>query len=112
METPRAYKCLRCGRVSYPRHARCPACGHREFEEVEVKGTGRVLTYTKLYAVPRGVDSIPLLLCIVEFEDGVRMTGQLTAEVDVGAEVRAVWKRLRKVRGRDVYGFAFEPVET
>ena len=110
MEMPKAYRCLKCGRISYPRHVRCPSCGHREFDEVEVKGNGRVLTYTKLYAVPKGVDKIPLLLCIVEFENGVRMTGQLTDEAEVGSEVRPVWTRLRKVRGRDVYGFAFEPV--
>jgi len=111
MEVPKAYRCLKCGRVSYPKHARCPGCGHREFEEFEVRGTGRVLTYTKLYAVPRGVDRIPLPLCIVEFEGGVKMTGQLTGEAEIGSKVRPVWRRLRKVRGRDVYGFAFEPVE-
>lgn len=109
-------KCKGCGHVFYPRRTRCLDCGGAEFDEVEPDGSCRLVTFTELYALPRGVDKVPLLLGIVEFEKGLRAFGQIEAnsaeDLRAGMPLRPVWGALRRV-GRDVvFGFKFEPLET
>lgn len=98
----------------YPKHTRCMGCRSTDFEETLLGEECTLVTYTKLYAVPIGVEQTPLTLGIVEFnETGVRATGQLVGEkFDIGMRMRPVWGELRKIRGKKVYGFKFEPVES
>jgi hypothetical protein len=103
------FKCKSCGRVMYPRHERCLGCKGTDFEEVELAREGTLLTYTKLYALPEGIDMPPLVLGIVDF-GGVRVLGQLTTDdVKMGMKLRPVWGKLRKLGGKEIYGFKFEP---
>jgi len=47
----------------------------------------------------------------VEFEDGIRATGQIRAEkVEVGMRLRLVWDKTRVVGFKELYGFVFEPI--
>ncbi len=104
------YRCKRCGRIYYPKHAVCMNCDSREFEKVELGDKCKLITYTKLYATPKGVEEKPLILGIVEFENGVRATGQLTSEnVEIGMKMKPVWGFLRKIDSKEVYGFKFKP---
>ncbi|MEM2878155.1 MAG: OB-fold domain-containing protein [Candidatus Hadarchaeales archaeon] len=105
-----AYRCKRCGAIYYPKRARCAKCKFRDFDEIELGGSCTVVTYTKLYAIPRGIDRVPLVLGIVEFENGVRAFGQIRAEnVEIGMRLRPVWGKLRTSEGREMHGFMFEP---
>ncbi len=71
-----------------------------------------LLTYTRLFAAPEGVNQMPLILGIVEFPNGVRVTGQITTEnVKLGDKMRPVWGFLRKSHGKELYGFRFETVK-
>jgi len=106
------FKCEKCGKMFYPKHARCPRCGSLELKEIDLGNECTLMTYTKLFAVPEGVEQIPLLLGIVEFKNGVRALGQIVAEeVEIGATLQPVWGPLRKVHGKTVSGFKFEPVK-
>ncbi len=103
------YRCNNCGKRIYPKHAVCSKCKNREFSEFEIDEIGTIITYTKLYAVPEGVDIKPLTLGVIEFNEGVKVTGQLINEdVKIGDKVRPVWGKLRKSEGKDIYGFKFE----
>lgn len=96
----------------YPAPALCLKCRGRKFEEVKLGEESVLVTYTKLDAVPVGIDKIPLVLGIVEFPSGARVTGQVDAkDVEIGMRLRAVWSKLRKIEGNDVYGFSFVPVQ-
>lgn len=107
---PVAFECKNCRKIVYPKHAVCPDCRGREFAEVKLGNQGRVLTYVKLYAVPEGVSQMPLVLGIVEFDNGVRVTGQITSEnVKLGDKMRPAWGFLRKAHEKELYGFRFEP---
>ena len=102
--------CRNCGKGMYTKHAVCPNCRGRQFEEFELGDQGVLLTFTKLYAVPEGVEQIPLTLGIVEFPGGMKVTGQIVAdEVKIGDKLRPIWGALRKVQGKEVYGFKFQP---
>ena len=105
------FKCKGCGRLHYPRHARCLSCKGVDFEEVELGDECKLLTYTKLYALPEGIEMPPLLLGIVEFPNGVRILGQLTGDdIEIGMRLRPRWGKLRKLGEKDIYGFKFEPI--
>jgi len=106
------FRCKSCYRVMYPKHDRCLSCRGREFEEVELGEEAMLLTYTKVYAIPEGIEMPPLVLGIVEFPGGVRAMGQLaTDDPDIGMKLRPVWGRLRKMGAKEIFGFRFEPVE-
>ncbi len=103
------FKCKGCGKLHYPAHVRCLRCKETSFEEVELGDECRLLTYTKLYALPEGIEMLPLLLGIVEFPNGIKALGQLIDDdIRIGMQLRPKWRKLRKVGENDIYGFRFE----
>ena len=103
------FKCKRCGKLHYPGHARCLKCRSTDFEEVELGNECTLLVYTKLYALPEGIETSPLLLGIVEFPNGIRALGQLKGDnIKVGLKLRPGWGKLRTLGEKDIYGFRFE----
>ena len=111
MEKFVGYGCKSCGHVMGARHERCIRCRGREFEEVELPKEGVLITYTKLYALPEGIEMPPLTLGIADFE-GVRVMGQVaTDDPEIGMKLRPVWGKLRKMGAKEIFGFRFEPVK-
>ncbi len=105
-----AFRCKKCGEVVYPKRLVCPSCRGRDFDEQALSGEGKVITYTKLWTIPEGIETLPLTLAIVEFDGKVRVTGQvLSEELKVGDRVHPVWGPIRKIRGKEVEGFRFQP---
>lgn len=108
MEKMIGVKCKNCGGVFYPKRATCLSCKGEDVEEVELGDKCKLLTYTELYAIPIGVHKIPLILGIVEFENGARATGQIEADhVEVGMQLKPVWGPLRAIGRTEVFGFKF-----
>ena len=106
------FKCKKCGRVMYPKHERCLGCKGTEFEEVGLGDECTLITYTKLYALPEGVEMPPLTLGIVDFGGNVRALGQImTDEPKIGMKLRPVWGKLRKIGEKEIFGFKFEPAK-
>jgi len=103
-------KCTSCGRVSYPAHAVCPECGGETFEPVAIGGEGKVLTYTDVYALAIDYETRYLRLAIVEFEDGVRATGQLEDDSPkIGKRVRTTIGTVREIGDQKIEGLVFVP---
>ena len=109
------FKCKKCGQLTFPKRLRCLKCKSLEFEEIDLTNKkATLLTFTKLYAVPEGVTQVPLVLGIVEFENGSRATGQiLSSEPEIGMQLKTNYGFLRKLPvsqgGKEVFGFRFEP---
>ncbi len=109
------------GHLTYPRHTRCPECGHRQTDTVELaERTAEVVTWTTAHATPPGVRS-PNRLAIVEFEVGdrtVRALGGTTDAVRTGDRVRPVYVEelrdpdagIRDPESQSWDGYRFEPV--
>lgn len=109
--TVNAAKCKKCGKLSYPTHFYCPACGDMKFESVPVEGGGTLLTFTRAYALPLDYEVLYITLGIVQMDQGIRATGQLDmAEPVTGMRVRATVAPVRDINGRDVYGLRFVSV--
>lgn len=106
--TVNAAKCRKCGKLTYPTHFYCPACGFTEFDAVAIAGEGTLLTFTRAYALSLDYEDLYLTLGIVEMDQGVRATGQLDiAEPATGMRVVASVGPVRDVDGRTVYGLRF-----
>ena len=104
-----AYKCNKCGKIIYPKHEICNECGNREFTAFPLEGEAKLLTFTRLYNLPEGIDKEFLDFGIVEFENGIRVTGQLKlkSEAKTGMKLKAEKAVVRNIAGNDVYGFLF-----
>lgn len=100
-------KCTRCGTLDFLPKPWCIECGSRALEWVEVKPQGAVYSHTVAYTVmmnyPAWKADLPLVLCIVELDDGPRMYGQLTGcppeQVRVGMRVEAHFEDISEEAG-------------
>ncbi|WP_135534525.1 MULTISPECIES: Zn-ribbon domain-containing OB-fold protein [Halostella] len=116
-----AHRCPN-GHVTYPGHTRCPECGEKQVETVDLSDrTAEVVTWTKSTATPPGVRE-PNTLAIVEFElddDSVRaLGGATTDEIETGDTVEPVYvdevrdpdAGIREPESQEWDGYRFEPV--
>jgi uncharacterized OB-fold protein len=102
-------KCIGCEKIYFPKRTCCPNCNKKDMEEVLLGNTLTLLTYTELWTVPKGIDQLPLLLGILEFENGTKVLGQLESkDVKIGLKFKPVWSKIRKINGKEIYGFKFE----
>ena len=86
-------------------------------EERELSGKGKVMTYTVLHAVPEGFrGQAPLLLAVIQLDEGVRVLAQLTdvkpEKATIGMPVEAVLRRITEDGSAGIirYGVKFRPV--
>jgi len=88
-------KCPSCGTLNFHPKPWCIECGTRGLEWVEVSPTGTVYSYTISRSVamnyPGWQAELPVLLCLIDLDDGVRLYGQVT---DCDAQVIQVGMRV------------------
>ena len=104
-------KCVNCSSVFYPKRDSCPICKGVKLEEIEMGDSAELITYTELWAVPKGIAQMPLILGIVQFDNGARVLGQLTTKQPrIGMRLKPAWAVVRRIQEKEVFGFKFEPV--
>jgi hypothetical protein len=115
-----AWRCPKCGALYHPAPRVCKACRNRrdpsqvvfpDFDKVPLEGPCKLLTWTRIYALPEGIDRPSVAFGIVEFDNGLRALGQLMVE-EPGTGKRLVARPgfVRELVGRDFYGLQlFEP---
>jgi len=87
-----AAKCNKCGMLLLPPRPVCTNCLSEDFEWVELKRKGKLLTYTVIYVAPPQFQSMtPYAVGIVKLEDGPNLPGMIRdiepEEIKVGMEV-------------------------
>lgn len=100
-------KCPNCGTTDFFPKPWCIECGKREREWVEVSRTGTVYSYTAASLVmmnlPGWKEDLPVILCLVDLDDGPRMYAQLTGcspeEVRIGMRVEAYFEPISDEAG-------------
>jgi uncharacterized OB-fold protein len=76
-----ATKCRKCGTSYFPPRLDCPKCLGSDVEWFEIKGNGKLVTYTVVNYGPTGFENdAPYTLAIADF-DGVRVFGRLSKDV-------------------------------
>ena len=116
-EVPQRYrleagKCKNCGNVSFPPRLVCPKCKSKNFETVNLSREGKILTFTIIRV---GQDKFsketPYVVEIIELNDGVRLTAQVTdCDVDkikIGDKVKLVFRKVQDegLSGLHCYGY-------
>lgn len=69
-------RCRSCGRAYFPPQPTCPSCASDDVEVFRASGRGRLHSYVVSYLPAPGVEP-PLVLAVVELEEGPRMLTNL-----------------------------------
>ena len=94
----RIQRCEDCGVLRHPPGPMCPHCRSTKRGWMTASGRGAVYSYVVHRAPPVPGKTLPLLIAVVELEDGVRMVGELrgvdTAAVEIGMPVEVAFERV------------------
>ena len=86
-------RCSACQSLRHPPRPMCSECRSLEWDSIHSNGQGTVLSYTVLYHPQFPGYEYPLIIVLVDLEEGVRMTANLKdcdpADVNFGMPVRA-----------------------
>lgn len=97
-----AQQCTRCGTSDFPPKPWCVECGCRALEWKPLAGTGTVYSHSVASVVmmnlPGWKADLPLILCLVDLDDGPRMYARLTdcapQDVKIGMRVMVHFERI------------------
>ena len=77
-------KCKACGTIYSPPKMDCPMCNSSDVDWLEVKGKGKLITFTTVQFAPTGFEEdLPYTLALAEFEEGIRIFGRLSKEIPI-----------------------------
>ncbi len=108
-------RCTACGAVQFPPRSACGACRGTDLATHRFSGRGTVYSFAEVASAPKGFSG-PYRVALVELEEGVRVTAQLTDVdpdgVEIGMPVEMVTRRIQEKgpQGYLVYGYKFRPV--
>lgn len=100
-------KCAKCGTVNFPPKPWCIDCGSRDLEWTEVGPQGSIYSHTVSRSVamnyPDWEKELPVILCVVDVDDGARMYAQLTdcppEKVEIGMRVEVHFEDISEEAG-------------
>jgi len=92
----RIQRCNACGALRHPPGPGCPECLAMDRGFVVASGRGKVASYVVHHAPQIPGKELPLVLAVVELDEGVRMIGELTGTetTDIGTPVRVVFDEI------------------
>jgi uncharacterized OB-fold protein len=93
-----AVKCGGCGRVICPPREICPRCYGDKFDWIELKGRGKLLTYTIIHFPPSQFQALaPYAVGIVRLEEGPQLSGMIKnvklEDLRIGMEIQADFEK-------------------
>jgi hypothetical protein len=73
-----AAKCRQCGRLLVPPRPMCTDCYSKDLEWTQLKGEGKLLTYTIIHVSPKQFEGmIPYAVGIVKLAEGPQLPGMI-----------------------------------
>jgi len=73
-----AAKCNKCGQTLLPPRPVCTNCYSKDLSWVELKGRGKLLTYTVIHVAPKQFEALaPYPVGIVKLEGGPQLLGMI-----------------------------------
>jgi len=85
-------RCKGCGALRHPPRPMCGECPSMEWDAVQACGRGTICSYTVLRHPQFPGYEYPLIIILVDLEEGTRLTSQLVdcdpGQVDFGLPVR------------------------
>ncbi|MBB6626091.1 OB-fold domain-containing protein [Nocardioides sp. KIGAM211] len=94
----RIQTCNPCGHLRFPPGPACPDCGALDRGHVVASGRGTVFSYVVHRHPPVPGRELPILIGLVDLEEGVRMVGELVGlepdDVRIGMPVQVDFRRI------------------
>ena len=88
-------KCKACGAVTTPPKMVCRECAGTELEITQLKGTGKIQTFTTVYVSAEGrEDEAPYILVLVELDEGPWIMGNLDGVDPPQANMEVIGKKV------------------
>jgi len=73
-----AAKCNKCGMVMLPPRPVCTNCYSKDLSWIELKGNGKLLTYTVIQVAPKQFEALaPYPVGIVKLDEGPQLLGMI-----------------------------------
>jgi uncharacterized protein len=111
-------KCRDCGAITVPPKMVCGKCAGPELEVVQLKGGGKVRTFTTVFVASEGREAeVPYIIVMVEMDEGPWVMGNLDGIDPKAASMELIGKKVtmgNKVFAGDKYsaGESARPVFT
>jgi uncharacterized OB-fold protein len=94
----RIQTCNACGALRFPPGPACPECGALDRGHVVAAGRGTVFSYVVHRHPPVPGRELPILIVLIDLEEGVRMVGELVGtepgDVEIGMPVTVDYRRI------------------
>jgi hypothetical protein len=101
-------RCRSCGHLTFPPKVLCPGCWGRDLEWVDLRGRGRLASFTEVCVAPSYFQAeAPYVLGLVDLEEGVRVLTRIQARFEDLRVDQPVALAVR--RARPVSLFEFRP---
>ncbi len=92
----RIQSCNACGALRHPPGPACPACGALDRGYVVASGLGTVFSYVVHRHPPVPGKELPIVIALIDLDEGVRMVGEVAGFVRSGQDDRIeIGMRLR-----------------
>jgi uncharacterized protein len=89
-------KCRACGAVTVPPSMVCRQCAGPDMEIVELKGSGKIRTFTTVFVAAEGRESeIPYTIVMVELDEGPWLMGNLDGIDPKTASMELIGKKVK-----------------
>ncbi len=100
-------KCQACGAITIPPKMVCRQCAGPDLAIMELKGSGKILTYTTVFVAAEGREAeCPYVIVMVQLEDGPWIMGNLEGIDPKTASMELIGKKVKmgsKVFAGDKY---------
>ncbi|MFX1509442.1 MAG: Zn-ribbon domain-containing OB-fold protein [Promethearchaeota archaeon] len=97
-------QCKKCGKIYFPPRGDCISCVGDEVEWVEIKGDGKLVTYTEVNFAPTGFqEDVPYILALGLLNSGQQVFARFSKDVSleqlqIGMAVQLVPRKLDENR--------------
>ena len=89
-------KCKECGAITVPPKMACVKCASSDMEIIELKGKGKIQTFTTVNVAPEGREpEVPYIVVLVELDEGPWIMGNLTDIDPSNATMELIGRRVK-----------------
>ncbi len=89
-------KCRSCGAITIPPKMACRQCADTDMEVTEVKGSGKIRTFTTVFVGAEGREAeVPYIIVMVELEEGPWIMGNLEVSDPRTASMELIGKKVK-----------------
>jgi uncharacterized OB-fold protein len=89
-------KCRNCGVIAVPPVLVCRQCSGTDLEITELKGSGKIRTFTTVYVAAEGRESeVPYVIVVVELDEGPWIMGNLDGIEPGKASMELIGKKVK-----------------